>query len=144
MRHRLYVHLVWTTRGRAPLINLARASFLSRFLPAVARQERARVLAIGIVQTHVHLLLQLHPATVIGALAQRLKGGSSRLIAREGHGGGSPLLRWARGYNLESVSPRALPAVLEYVSSQAAHHPAEAIPGYAPPPPGALYTMRLA
>ncbi len=137
MRHRLFVHLVWTTRERAPLIDLPRAAFLARFLPAVACQERARMLAMGVVRTHVHLLLRLDPATEIGRLVQRLKGGSSLLISREGHGGSGGPLRWARGYNLESVSPRAVSAVLQYVESQAAHHPAEAIPGWPPKESGA-------
>ena len=128
MRDRLYVHIVWTTRGREPTIDAAVARFLSRFLPAVARQERAGLRAMGMVRTHVHLLLQLHPTTNISRLLQRLKGGSSVLANREGHAAARPL-RWARGYNIESVSPRALEAAREYVLQQPAHHPREAIPG---------------
>ena len=45
MRDRLFVHIVWTTRGREPAIDAAVARFLTRFLPAVARQERAGVCA---------------------------------------------------------------------------------------------------
>jgi REP element-mobilizing transposase RayT len=126
MRHRLFVHLTWTTRERAPLLNQRQAVFLARFLPAVARQERAAPLALGMVRTHVHFLLRLDPATNISRLVQRLKGRSAVLAAREGHGP----IRWARGYNLESVSPRAVAAVAGYVLSQAARHPHEAIPGW--------------
>jgi hypothetical protein len=46
VRHRLYVHLVWTTRGRERLINLELARFLCRFLRAMARKERSYVLEI--------------------------------------------------------------------------------------------------
>ncbi len=129
MRDRLYVHLVWTTRDREATIDLPVARFLARYLPAVARQERAGVHALGIVATHVHLLLQLHPTMSIPRLLQRLKGGSSVLANREGHVGAHPL-RWARGYGIVSVSPRALDAVRGYVLRQAAHHPREAIPGW--------------
>jgi REP element-mobilizing transposase RayT len=129
MRDRLYVHIVWTTRGREPTIDATVARFLFRFLPAIARQERAGVHALGIVRTHVHLLLQLHPTTNISRLLQRLKGGSSVLANRGGHAAGRPL-RWARGYNIESVSPRALAAAREYVLRQPVHHPQEAIPGW--------------
>jgi len=128
MRDRLYVHIVWTTRDRQPTIDATVARFLTRFLPAVARQERAGLHAVGMVRTHIHLLLQLHPTTNISRLLQRLKGGSSVLANREGHA--ARPLRWARGYNIESVSPRALAAAREYVLQQPAHHPREAIPGW--------------
>ena len=103
MRDRLYVHIVWTTRGREPTIDATVARFLTRFLPAVARQARAGLHAVGIVRTHIHLLLQLHPTTNISRLLQRLKGGSSVLANREGHA--ARPLRWARGYNIEFGEP---------------------------------------
>jgi len=129
MRDRLYVHIVWTTRDRQPTIEARGATFLARYLPAVARQERAGLHALGIVRTHVHLLLQLHPTTSISKLMQRLKGGSSVLANREGHTGARPL-RWAKGYDIESVSPKAFAAIRAYVLGQAQHHPDEAIPGW--------------
>ena len=122
MRDRLYVHIVWTTRGRELSIDAPVARFLTRFLPAVARQERAGLHALGIVGPHVHVLVQLHPTTNISVLLQRLKGGRSVLANREGHAGVRPL-RWAKGYNIESVSPRALDDARAYVLGQAMHHP---------------------
>lgn len=131
MRDRLYVHVVWITRDREPTIDARVATFLARYLRAVARQERAGFHALGMVRTHVHLLLQLHPTTNISRLLQRLKGGSSVLANREGHAGTRPL-RWAKGYDIESVSPRALGAARAYVLGQAKHHPQDAIPGWDP------------
>ncbi len=130
MRHRLYVHLTWTTRDRAPLITAALARFLSGFLPAIAAKERATLLALGMVTTHVHLLLRLDPATDIARLVQRLKGGSALLANRDGHAGEHRALRWAKGYNLESVSPRVVPDVGNYVLRQALRHPDQAIAGW--------------
>ena len=127
MRHRLYVHLVWTTRDREPLITSSAARFLLRFFPAIAAQERAQVLACGILTTHVHLLLRLNPATAISRLVQRLKGGSAMVATREGHMSRGQFLRWAKGYTVESVSPRALPDVAEYIGRQPEHHPKETI-----------------
>ena len=111
MRHRIYVHLSWTTRDRAALIDCRLARFLERFLGAVARQERGQLLAIGIVTTHVHLLLRLHPTTSVPRLVQRLKGGSSVLATRDGHCSGEKALRWEKGYNIQSVSETALQRV---------------------------------
>lgn len=130
MRHLLYVHLIWTTRDRAPMIDALRAQFLMRFLPAIAEQERAVALAIGMVTTHVHLLLRIVPATAISRMIQRMKGGSSHLAGKEGIGSITLPLLWDPGYDLESVSPWQRERTGRYVLGQAEHHPGEAITGW--------------
>ena len=129
MHHRLYIHLVWTTRGRQPLISLPLARFLCRFLRAMARKERAYILEIGMVQTHVHVLARVHPTVCVSQLVKRLKGASSAVAAKEGLG--SPgRLSWAKGYSVQTVSVPALDAVRGYLRAQPGHHPEEAIAGW--------------
>ena len=130
MHHRLYLHLVWTTREREPLIDAGTARFLCRFLRAMARKERAYVLEIGMVQTHVHLLVRVHPTTSIPRLVKRLKGASSEVAAREGHGGSLGRLLWSKGYSVHSVDIRGLEGVRTYLRGQTSHHPDEAIPDW--------------
>ena len=67
MRHRIYFHIVWTTRHRAPLLDAGLARFLCRFLRQVAREEQAHLLEIGMVMTHLHVLARAHPMTKPGA-----------------------------------------------------------------------------
>ncbi len=126
MRHRLYIHLVWTTRARGRLIDATLAGFLCRFLRAMARKERAYILEIGMVQTHVHVLARVHPTNPVSTLVKRLKGASSAVAAQEGLGGLGRLY-WAKGYSVQSVSSRALEAVRTYLRRQPSHHPEEAI-----------------
>ncbi len=127
MRHRIYLHITWTTRDREPTIDVDSASLLRRLLPAIARQERAHILELGIVRTHVHVLLRVWPTTPIPRLVQRLKGGSSVIVNRERGSTVRQPLRWAKGYNVDSVSRRAVEKVREYIRNQPAHHPGEAI-----------------
>jgi REP element-mobilizing transposase RayT len=129
MHHRLLVHIVWTTRDRQPTIDRPRAAYLWKHLPIIARQERARVLELGIVATHLHLLVRLHPSTVIPRLLQRMKGGTATLINRQ-PGSACPTLRWTKGYSVTSVSPRQQDVAAAYVRHQHTHHPDEAIPGW--------------
>ena len=128
MYHRFYAHITWTTRDRAPLIDATLARFLMRFLRQVGTQERARVLEIGMVADHVHILVRLHPTTAIPRLMQRLKGGSAVLskTPTPGHQG----LRWAKGYSIHSVNPKQLRSVRYYLRAQPHHHPHLAIPGW--------------
>jgi hypothetical protein len=65
MRHRIYLHITWTTCNRRPEIDAEAASILRRLLPAIAEQERSRVIELGMVSTHVHALLRVHPTTSI-------------------------------------------------------------------------------
>ncbi len=129
MYHRLLVHIVWTTRDRGPTIDQARAAYLWEHLPIIARQERARILELGMVATHVHLLVRLHPSTVVPRLLQRMKGGTANAINRHERSG-APHLRWAKGYGITSVSQRNQDAAATYIRRQPTHHPDDAIPGW--------------
>ena len=112
------------------MIDCRIAEFLCEFLPAVARQERAQILQMGIVRTHVHVLLACHPTTSLPRLVQRLKGGSSVIAHKEGHVRYGVLFAWAKGYDIETVSAGVLSKVKAYVCGQARHHPRDAIPGW--------------
>ncbi len=129
MRDRIYVHVTWTTRDRERLINRAIADFLAEFLPIICRQERANLEELGMVQTHVHLLVRVHPNTSIPRLLQRLKGGSSVLVSRYGYATDRPF-GWAKGYDVESVSPRNVERGRSYIRNQDTRHPGEAIEGW--------------
>jgi len=124
----IYAHLTWTTRERRPLIDSAGATFLCRFLKSVGRRHGVDVLEVGIVKDHVHLLLLLPPVLDIPRLVQGLKGASARVANRDKILDGEKL-RWANGYDLRSVSPRAVPQVAEYVRNQPARHPLDRITG---------------
>ena len=130
MIHRLYCHVVWATRNREPVIDAGLARFLCRFLRDVAHQERARVLEIGMVTTHVHLLLRIHPTTELSRLLQRLKGGSSAIAGKERHSTRGQRLRWAKGYSIHSVSSRIVGTVRAYLRTQPTRHPNERIPDW--------------
>ncbi len=130
MHHRLYCHLVWTTRNRAPLIDAAIATFLERYLRCVAARHGADIMEIGIVQTHVHVLARVPPTTSIPVLVQSFKGGSATVATREVRIGNTTKLAWAEGYSASSVSEATLDRLRRYVRRQAEHHPKDAIPGY--------------
>jgi putative transposase len=118
---RIYAHLSWTTWGRLPLIDQSVAEFLQRFLLAEAKRHGARVIEIGVVPDHVHLLLELPPAYDVPRLVQGLKGASARLANRDGFSRNKSL-RWEPGYDLRSVGIKQLPQVANYVRLQELKH----------------------
>jgi len=130
MRHRIYFHIVWTTRDRAPLIDLPRAQFLSKYLTFVGAEERIQIWSLGIVATHLHLLVRTRPVIDLPWLVQRFKGGSATVAAQQHIGDGQHPLRWAKGYNVQSVSHGAVLRVAHYVDQQSRRHPGDAISGW--------------
>ena len=133
MFHQIYFHIVWTTRDRRRLIDREVAVFLDRVLRAIALQERARILELGMVATHVHLVIRAHPMTTIPRLLQRLKGASSALAGKELGLPAGRQLRWAPGYTIQSVSRSMLDSARDYVRNQPARHPHEVIAGWVAP-----------
>jgi REP element-mobilizing transposase RayT len=121
MSHFLYVHVTWGTRAALPLIDAGRAALLDRFLRAVSRRERCRVIAIGLTTTHVHLLLRLHPTTFLPSLLRHLKGGSQRSVNRAAKRAHDATLEWAPECLVHSVSSGVVEGVSEYVRGQATH-----------------------
>ncbi|MGH7531742.1 MAG: IS200/IS605 family transposase [Gemmatimonadales bacterium] len=123
MRHRILLHIVWTTRVRAPLIDVAGARFLCTTFRALTREHRAAILEIGMVATHVHVLIRVHPLTDLSKLIGRMKGVSSRVAKREEI---CPIT-WADAYNVESVSVGDEQKLRHYLRAQPYRHPDEAI-----------------
>lgn len=120
MAHTVYVLMTWTTDGRERSVTRDAAALLQGFLREAARERGAWVVEIGVVPDHVHVLLQLPPVIDLPRLAQAFKGASARVINRDLRT--DPRLKWAKGYDARSVSPKALFRVADYVRSQTARH----------------------
>jgi putative transposase len=127
---RIYCHIVWATRHRRALIDAGLARFLCGFFRGVASQEGARILEIGIVRTHVHLLVRIRPTTNISRLLQRLKGGSAAIAGKERRATEGTPLKWAKGYSIHSVSFRDVAPVRTYLRAQPTRHPDQVIAGW--------------
>jgi REP element-mobilizing transposase RayT len=124
--HQIYFHLTWSTFRRQPMIDAPTRAFLEPYFRRIAIQERATIVAVAFLRTHVHLLLHAGPRYDLSRLVQLLKGGSSYAASRQP---GNVLgLRWNREYSVTSVSPRLVNAAVTYIQGQDQRHPIEAIP----------------
>ena len=92
----------------------------------MAQEHRAEVLEVGMVATHVHLLVRAQPLSDLPKMIGRMKGATSRVAKRDAI---APL-SWADGYDLETVSPGDEMKIRHYLRAQPFRHPAEAIDGW--------------
>lgn len=107
------------------MIDGATAQFLDGYLRKVVSHERAEVLGLAILKTHVDLVIRTRAWFDLPRLAQALKGGSSYEVNRLP--GNKLGLRWANEYSATTVSPRHVPHVLRYLTTQAQRHPDEVV-----------------
>ena len=117
---RIYLHLVWSTWDRLPLIAHEDEEKLHDCIAAIAVKQKCSVIAIGGMPDHVHLLLQF-PATLnVGFLMQQLKGGSAHFANQEME---LPApLKWRGSYAAFSVSRWDVAKIAAYIRDQKVHH----------------------
>jgi putative transposase len=123
--HQLFIHIVWTTLDRQPMIDRATRDFLDPFLRKTAAKHEVDIIDLAILKTHMHVLVRTPPRLDLPRLVQFFKGGSSYTASRlpDNKLG----LRWAPEYSATSVGPKQLEAVTSYFARQPTHHPDEAI-----------------
>jgi REP element-mobilizing transposase RayT len=117
---RLYVHVVFSTKDRTPLIDPAIDADLIAYIGGIARNLGSPLLAAGVAGDHVHLLLSQAKTIALAELVMHVKKDSSKWIKTRGLS-----LRgfaWQDGYAGFSVSPPALPALRVYFAGQREHH----------------------
>ena len=117
---RVFLHLVWSTLGRMPLITPDIEARLHHGIQAEVRRTGSGVLAAGGTTDHVHLLVEIPPMLPFARLVQQVKGATSHLANHELE---SPsLFRWQSGYGAFSVSRWDLARLITYIEGQKDHH----------------------
>ena len=123
MRHKrveFYLHFVWATYERRPLITPDIEPRLYRNMAAQVKKQDCHLLAIGGLADHVHLVL-CPPVTVhIPSLVQRVKGVSSAFV--RDLWGPERFFRWQAGYGLFSFHYLQRDKVIAYVRNQKQRH----------------------
>jgi len=112
------VHIIFSTKGRLPVIRDEIAPDLQAYLAATARRLGCECFRVGGVADHVHLAVRLAPTKTSADLVSELKTASSKWMKTQS----VPEFAWQRGYGLFSVSPADLDALTRYIDTQKAHH----------------------
>lgn len=114
------IHLVFSTRDRAPCLEAAWRPVLHGYLAGTARGLGCDCARVGGWADHVHVAIRLPRALSIGTLVEELKASSARWLSR-----GRPGLAgfaWQRGYAAFSVAPAEFASLLAYIDEQEELH----------------------
>ncbi len=116
---RLYVHLVWTTFERRPVLTSRRAPRLHGLLRRICDDTGCVAMAVGGVEDHVHMLVGLHTTVAVAALVRELKANTSQFVERTL---GVPGFCWQDGYGAFTLRADECEVVRSYVRNQPEHH----------------------
>ncbi len=115
-----YMHLVWSTKNREPLILPSIEPALHQKLGLLCRNLECARLKIGGYTDHVQVLMLLSKKITVVKLMEELKSKASKWIKAEGEAFEN--FYWQRGYGGFSVSPGQVPILENYLQNQHTHH----------------------
>jgi putative transposase len=116
----VYIHLVFSTKARRPLIHPEWKPRLHDFLGGVLRDLNSPSIEINSEPDHVHLLFRMAKTITVSDVVMNLKRGSSLAVKQF-----DPRLQdfyWQAGYGAFSVSESQLETVRQYIRNQQEHH----------------------
>src|SRR5436189_2355088 len=110
---KIWMHVVFSTHERNPIISQNFEAFLYRHLSHLLKEMECIPLAINGMPDHIHLLFQVNPNKSVAEIIKQVKGNSSHTINQ------SNLVEnkfaWQTGYSAFSVSESVVEKVREYI-----------------------------
>jgi len=114
-----YIHLVFSTKYREPLIVPEMETKLYAYMSGICKNYDSPALQIGGMPDHIHILFVLSKKIALVTLVTELKKNSSKWIKEQGN---YPGFYWQGGYGAFSVSPRHVDQIKNYIANQKEHH----------------------
>jgi len=111
------IHLVFSTKNRQKLLSTEFRPRLWAYAAGICKNLDIFVHAIGGMDDHIHLLIQIPPTLAVAKAALTIKANSSKWAHEQGH-----KFAWQQGYGAFSVSRSIVPTVIHYIQNQEAHH----------------------
>jgi REP element-mobilizing transposase RayT len=117
---KIYVHLIFSTKHRQPLLDGDLRTELTCYLGGVLKNLDCQPIEIGGTADHAHILCCLSKKLSLSKLIEEIKTSSSKWVkAKESH---LAQFHWQNGYGAFSVSQSHLNAVILYIRRQEEHH----------------------
>jgi putative transposase len=115
----LNYHLVFSTKGREPVIAAAWRSKLHGYFRGVVEGLGGQCEIVGGADDHVHLLVRLNAMHRLADVMRELKKASSAWVREDRAQRG---FAWQEGYAAFTVSASGMDEVRRYIENQEEHH----------------------
>jgi putative transposase len=118
-----YIHLVFSTKHRQPLIHPPVEEELHAYLGGICNRLGCYSIIVGGYTDHIHILCKLSTKIALMKLVEEVKSHSSKWIKTKGEAYHN--FYWQNGYGAFSVSPAQVEVVRAYIANQHEHHRAK-------------------
>ena len=115
-----YIHIIFSTKLRAPLILESIENELYSYIGGICKQLECYPVKIGGYIDHIHILCMLSKKSPLMKLLEEIKAHSSKWIKTK-----DDTLKkfyWQNGYGAFSVNPNEVDKVIAYIENQKEHH----------------------
>jgi REP element-mobilizing transposase RayT len=116
----IHIHAVFAVQNRKSLINKSWQERLYRYIIAIIQKHGHKILSIGGMPDHIHILFGFRPTQALSVLIQEVKRDSAAWINKEKLVMGK--FSWQEGYGAFSYSKSHVPQVANYIAKQEEHH----------------------
>jgi REP element-mobilizing transposase RayT len=116
----IHIHTVFAVQNRISLINSSWQNQLYKYITTIIQKYGHKVLAIGGMPDHIHILLGFRPTQALSKLMQEVKRDSSEWINKKKLVMGR--FTWQEGYGAFSYSKSHISQVATYIETQVEHH----------------------
>ncbi len=115
-----YIHIVFSTKYREPLIFPPLESELHSYLAGICNKLECYPVVVGGYTDHIHILCMLSQKMALMQLVEKIKSHSSKWIKiKDEH---LKNFYWQDGYGAFSVNSKGLDRVKDYINKQHEHH----------------------
>lgn len=118
--NKIWIHAIWATKERAPLINQTFETEIYQFIYEQLRELGCTVRIINGMPDHIHCLFMLNPQKSIADVIKQIKGSSSHHVNQNNLT--IDKFAWQTGYAAYSVSESVVEKVYHYINNQKQHH----------------------
>ena len=94
--NKIWIHAIWTTKGRISFIQNSIEPRLHQFIKEQLREQGCIVRIVNGMPDHIHVLFLLNPRLSISELIKQIKGSSSHFINQNNFI--SEKFTWQTGY----------------------------------------------
>ena len=115
-----YIHLVFSTKNREPLILSSVRIQLHSYLGGILNNLDSQVIKTGGTGDHIHTIFRLSKNFALAKIVEEVKTNSSKWIKTQGNAFAN--FYWQSGYAGFSVSAGDADRVVDYIERQEEHH----------------------
>ena len=116
----IYIQTVFAVKNRKALIRPEWENELYKYTTGIVQERGNKLLAIGGMPDHIHILIGLKPAESLSDLVREIKKATNTYIKEQRFS--KFAFDWQAGYGAFSYSRSHIDAVCKYILNQKEHH----------------------